>query len=277
MKTKEKYQYCRMLLTSKCIKFSPLTSKAGKKTGINYVGMDITDQLSDRWTAVVWATSTGQKYTLFKETATTRKKFYSKKQVLNYVAIAGSSNSDKREFVNAYLIARVVTLTPHTNPGVLTVLVQFECYDTVFAFSSVMTEKSNDQVLSSFIINLPVVFTLKSMTIPISYRQDIVSGGVSSFSVARVSVKREREVKSEESERVISATSVEEEGDGIINGRKKLRLTKAQSALLEQAFKHHSTLNPKQKQELARELKLMPRQVEVWFQNRRARDHEATL
>nr|XP_043617576.1 homeobox-leucine zipper protein HAT9-like isoform X2 [Erigeron canadensis] len=109
------------------------------------------------------------------------------------------------------------------------------------------------------------------------YRQDSVSGGGSSFSVASVSVKREREVKSEESERVISTTTsvldhdVEEDDDGIVNGRKKLRLTKAQSALLEEAFKHHSTLNPKQKQELARELKLRPRQVEVWFQNRRAR------
>ncbi|PWA50365.1 hypothetical protein CTI12_AA471920 [Artemisia annua] len=40
--------------------------------------------------------STGQKYTVFKETAT-RKKFYSKQQVLNYTAIVGSSNSDKRE------------------------------------------------------------------------------------------------------------------------------------------------------------------------------------
>lgn len=111
------------------------------------------------------------------------------------------------------------------------------------------------------------------------YRQDSVSGGGSSFSVASVSVKREREVKSEDSERVnISRTSVdddheveEEDDDGSVNGRKKLRLTKAQSALLEEAFKHHSTLNPKQKQELARELKLRPRQVEVWFQNRRAR------
>lgn len=111
------------------------------------------------------------------------------------------------------------------------------------------------------------------------YRQDSVSGGCSSFSVASVSVKREREVKSEDSERVsrvISTTNVhehdvDEDDDGTVNGRKKLRLTKAQSALLEEAFKHHSTLNPKQKQELARELKLRPRQVEVWFQNRRAR------
>ena len=54
---------------------------------------------------------------------------------------------------------------------------------------------------------------------------------------------RGKERLSEESETVISATSVEEEDDSIINGRKKLRLTKAESALLEQAFKHHSTLN----------------------------------
>ncbi|MFS7973626.1 putative transcription factor homeobox-WOX family [Helianthus anomalus] len=105
------------------------------------------------------------------------------------------------------------------------------------------------------------------------YRQDSVSVGSSLISVASVCVKREREVKSEESKRVISTTSqVEEEDDYSVNDRKKLRLTKAQSALLEEAFKHHSTLNPqKQKQELARELKLRPRQVEVWFQNRRAR------
>ncbi|KVH92411.1 Homeodomain-containing protein [Cynara cardunculus var. scolymus] len=104
------------------------------------------------------------------------------------------------------------------------------------------------------------------------YRQDSVSGGGSSFSVASVSVKREREVKSEDSEkasRVISRTSVddheveEDDDDGSVNGRKKLRLTKAQSALLEEAFKHHSTLNPKQKQELARELKTKLKQTEV--------------
>ncbi|XP_074571896.1 homeobox-leucine zipper protein HAT22-like [Curcuma longa] len=53
--------------------------------------------------------------------------------------------------------------------------------------------------------------------------------------------------------------------------RKKLRLSKEQAALLEDMFKDHSTLNSKQKQALARQLKLLPRQVEVWFQNRRAR------
>ncbi|KAL8229245.1 hypothetical protein R6Q57_014145 [Mikania cordata] len=114
------------------------------------------------------------------------------------------------------------------------------------------------------------------------YQQDstVISSGGSSLS--NMTAKREREVGSEESERVsndnnyyrvVSATSVDdvEDDDDCVNGRKKLRLTKPQSALLEEAFKHHSSLNPKQKQELARELKLRPRQVEVWFQNRRAR------
>ncbi|KAL6573082.1 homeobox associated leucin zipper [Orobanche hederae] len=102
------------------------------------------------------------------------------------------------------------------------------------------------------------------------YRQD---SGASSFSNVS-SVKREREAGSEEVEieRVISSrASDEEDDDDGPNGRKKLRLTKAQSALLEESFKQQSTLNPKQKQELARKLKLRPRQVEVWFQNRRAR------
>ncbi|CAL0330314.1 unnamed protein product [Lupinus luteus] len=52
---------------------------------------------------------------------------------------------------------------------------------------------------------------------------------------------------------------------------KKLRLTKEQSAMLESTFKLHSTLNPAQKQALADQLKLKARQIEVWFQNRRAR------
>ncbi|KAJ9540786.1 hypothetical protein OSB04_027292 [Centaurea solstitialis] len=96
-----------------------------------------------------------------------------------------------------------------------------------------------------------------------------LSGDSSSFSNA--SVKREREIASEESERVNTTSDDQEDEDGSVNGRKKLRLTKAQSGLLEEAFKLHTTLNPKQKQELARDLKLRPRQVEVWFQNRRAR------
>ncbi|KAG4154026.1 hypothetical protein ERO13_D03G031800v2 [Gossypium hirsutum] len=81
---------------------------------------------------------------------------------------------------------------------------------------------------------------------------------VSSFSSGN-KPKRERELSSDEDE------------ERTVNGRKKLRLSKEQSSLLEESFKQHSTLNPKQKQALARQLNLKPRQVEVWFQNRRAR------
>ncbi|CAK9173278.1 unnamed protein product [Ilex paraguariensis] len=62
--------------------------------------------------------------------------------------------------------------------------------------------------------------------------------------------------------------SDEEDGDA---SRKKLRLSKDQSVVLEESFKEHNTLNPKQKLALAKRLGLRPRQVEVWFQNRRAR------
>ncbi|EER92607.1 homeobox-leucine zipper protein HOX19 isoform X2 [Sorghum bicolor] len=99
---------------------------------------------------------------------------------------------------------------------------------------------------------------------------------VSSLSVA--GVKRER-VDDAEGERASSTTAAaaaravsagaEDDDDG--STRKKLRLTKEQSALLEDRFKEHSTLNPKQKVALAKQLNLRPRQVEVWFQNRRAR------
>ncbi|XP_062206050.1 homeobox-leucine zipper protein HOX1-like [Phragmites australis] len=60
----------------------------------------------------------------------------------------------------------------------------------------------------------------------------------------------------------------EDSGGG---SRKKLRLSKDQAAVLEESFKEHNTLNPKQKAALAKQLNLRPRQVEVWFQNRRAR------
>ncbi|XP_074586682.1 homeobox-leucine zipper protein HAT14-like [Curcuma longa] len=55
------------------------------------------------------------------------------------------------------------------------------------------------------------------------------------------------------------------------SGKKKLRLSKEQLALLEHNFTEHNVLNSKRKQELASRLNIQPRQVEVWFQNRRAR------
>ncbi|KAJ8769277.1 hypothetical protein K2173_002207 [Erythroxylum novogranatense] len=71
-----------------------------------------------------------------------------------------------------------------------------------------------------------------------------------------------------------SISIVGEDDEENANGtppRKKLRLSKEQSCLLEESFRQHHTLNPRQKEALALQLKLKPRQVEVWFQNRRAR------
>uniref|UniRef100_A0A2P2KQA7 Homeobox-leucine zipper family protein n=1 Tax=Rhizophora mucronata TaxID=61149 RepID=A0A2P2KQA7_RHIMU len=98
--------------------------------------------------------------------------------------------------------------------------------------------------------------------------------GVSSpnSTISSISGKRsEREGNGEENEMERACSrgiSDEEDGD---TSRKKLRLTKDQSAVLEESFKEHNTLNPKQKMALANQLGLRPRQVEVWFQNRRAR------
>ncbi|KAL8531837.1 hypothetical protein ACS0TY_008440 [Phlomoides rotata] len=71
-------------------------------------------------------------------------------------------------------------------------------------------------------------------------------------------------------------SDVEEEdespnGSGRGPPRKKLRLSKDQSRLLEESFRLNHTLNSKEKEILAEQLRLKPRQVEVWFQNRRAR------
>lgn len=86
------------------------------------------------------------------------------------------------------------------------------------------------------------------------------------------SSKRERDGGGEEVEKVSSKAISDIDQDEFEGGsRKKLRLTKEQSFVLEETFKQHSTLNPKQKQTLAKSLNLRPRQVEVWFQNRRAR------
>ncbi|KAL5218068.1 hypothetical protein ABZP36_018752 [Zizania latifolia] len=100
-------------------------------------------------------------------------------------------------------------------------------------------------------------------------------GGGAAHSVSSLSVgavKRER-AEEADGERVSSTTAAagQEADDDDGSTRKKLRLTKEQSALLEDRFREHSTLNPKQKVALAKQLNLRPRQVEVWFQNRRAR------
>ncbi|KAL8091259.1 homeobox-leucine zipper protein HAT4-like isoform X2 [Apium graveolens] len=77
-----------------------------------------------------------------------------------------------------------------------------------------------------------------------------------------------REVANGEDVMEFSRSEDHENGD---NCGKKLRLSKDQAVILEESFKEHSTLNPKQKIDLGKRLGLGPRQVEVWFQNRRAR------
>jgi homeobox-leucine zipper protein len=67
--------------------------------------------------------------------------------------------------------------------------------------------------------------------------------------------------------------NVEEElsDDGSQLGEKKRRLNMEQVKTLEKSFELGNKLEPERKMQLARALGLQPRQIAIWFQNRRAR------
>ncbi|KAL7608095.1 homeobox-leucine zipper protein ATHB-4 [Lactuca sativa] len=118
---------------------------------------------------------------------------------------------------------------------------------------------------------LPSTSTLVALT---AERDDEALVSSPNSTVSSVSGKRvEREENEAERESSSHGISGDDDDDGgeASAARKKLRLSKDQAAVLEETFKEHNTLNPKQKLALAKQLDLRPRQVEVWFQNRRAR------
>lgn len=59
--------------------------------------------------------------------------------------------------------------------------------------------------------------------------------------------------------------------DGSQAGEKKRRLNMEQVKTLEKNFELGNKLEPERKMQLARALNLQPRQIAIWFQNRRAR------
>lgn len=61
-----------------------------------------------------------------------------------------------------------------------------------------------------------------------------------------------------------------EENVGIMNGKKR-RLSVEQVHALEKVFEVDNKLDPERKVKIAAELGLQPRQIAIWFQNRRAR------
>lgn len=59
--------------------------------------------------------------------------------------------------------------------------------------------------------------------------------------------------------------------DGSQLGEKKKRLSLEQVKALERSFELGNKLEPERKMQLAKALGLQPRQIAIWFQNRRAR------
>ncbi|KAJ7943535.1 Homeobox leucine zipper family protein [Quillaja saponaria] len=73
-------------------------------------------------------------------------------------------------------------------------------------------------------------------------------------------------------EQIDKEENIDEDYDAFFNQRgKKRRLTTNQVQFLERSFEVENKLQPERKVQLAKELGLQPRQIAIWFQNRRAR------
>jgi len=59
--------------------------------------------------------------------------------------------------------------------------------------------------------------------------------------------------------------------EGLHHPEKKRRLSASQVQFLEKSFEAENKLEPQRKIQMAKDLGLHPRQVAIWFQNRRAR------
>ncbi|KAF5771453.1 putative transcription factor HB-HD-ZIP family [Helianthus annuus] len=68
-----------------------------------------------------------------------------------------------------------------------------------------------------------------------------------------------------------SSSSIERKKSKKHNNSSSRRFSDEQIKSLESVFKRENKLEPRKKVEMARELGLHPRQVAIWFQNRRAR------
>ncbi|GLJ27380.1 hypothetical protein SUGI_0537420 [Cryptomeria japonica] len=115
---------------------------------------------------------------------------------------------------------------------------------------------------------LPLPSSLSSTS---SHHHDITAASSHREGTYGTHIKRERDGLTEDFEVEKGSCRISDEETESSGTRKKLRLSRDQSAVLEESFRENGTLNTMQKQALAKRLNLRPRQVEVWFQNRRAR------